>query len=134
MKKIVAFVLLFAAALAASAQSAPYEPLWNYQYDCSYSNYSGPATHPYGWSNWVIRVRSNPSLIWAYENFQVPYLNGVDNHSVAWAKPDTSNADFTVWEFTDGAVQCKNTQVYRGRYFIYFQGCNDGHSRFCQLH
>ncbi|HSS48771.1 MAG TPA: hypothetical protein VLX28_07485, partial [Thermoanaerobaculia bacterium] len=40
MKTIVMFVLLFAAALAASAQS--YEPKWGLQYDCYYWNYAGP--------------------------------------------------------------------------------------------
>ena len=133
MKKIVSFVLLLTAALAASAQT-PQEPKWGVQYDCSYVNYSGPATHPYGWSNWTIRVRSNPSLIWATENFQVPYLKGSDNHAVVWAKPDTSQSGCTIWELTDGTVQCKDTRVYAGSYFISFQNCNDGHRRFCRIH
>jgi hypothetical protein len=140
MKKIVSFFLLLTAALAASAQTPDqtpkYEPRWGVQYDCSYVNYSGPATHPYGWSNWTIRVRSNPSLIWATENFQVPYLKGSDNHAVAWAiksEAPPPNSSFTTWESTDGTVQCKDTRVYAGSYMISFQSCNDGHSRFCRV-
>lgn len=131
MKTIATFVLLFAAALAASAQT--YEPKWGAQYDCHYSsNYSGPATHPDGWANWVIRVRSNPNLIWAIENFQATNSFGHDNHAVAWAKPVT-NGYYTTWEFTDGTVQCKSTTVSWDRNTINFQGCNDGHSRVCCL-
>jgi hypothetical protein len=134
MKKTVLFVLLFAAALAASAQT--YEPKWNVSYNCSYSpNYSGPASNP-GWSYWTIRVRSNPSLIWAYETFKVDYLTGRDNHAVAWAKPvphQEHHPPYTSWEFTDGAVQCKDTRVYTGSNAIDFYDCNDGHNRHCNI-
>lgn len=133
MKIIATLVLLCAAALAASAQPPAYEPIWGAQYDCYYWNYSGPATHPAGWSNWPIRVRSNPSLILATESFQVPYLRGKDSHAVAWAKPQLSDS-CTIWEFTDGAVQCQRTLVYPGGDRIDFQRCNDGHSRVCNLH
>ena len=136
MKKTVLFVLLLTAALAASAQTPDqvqtYEPKWGLQYDCDYWSYSGPATHP-GWSNWTIRVRSNPSLIWAIENFQVPYLSGHDNHAVAWAKPQRARY-YTIWEFTDGTVQCKSTIVSWDRDSIDFYSCSDGHSRSCHIH
>jgi hypothetical protein len=139
MKKTVLFVLLFATALAASAQLPIYEPKWNVSYDCTYYNYSGPAKNP-GQSYWTIRVRSNPSLIWATENFRVDYTaSGWDNHAVAWAKPVTVQQNYwpyvsyTVWEFTDGTVQCKDTRVYEGRSSIGFYNCNDGHTRHCQI-
>lgn len=132
MKTMVTFGLLFTAALAASAQSPSYEPKWGLNYHCYYSNYSGPATQPEGWANWVIRVRSNPSLIWAIENFQATNSFGHDNHAVAWAKPVT-NGYYTTWEFTDGTVQCKSTTVSWDRNTINFQDCNDGHSRSCYL-
>src|SRR3954452_14364611 len=53
----------------------------------------------------AVQVRSNPSLIWAIENFQATNSFGHDNHAVAWAKPVT-NGYYTSWEFTDGTVQC----------------------------
>ncbi len=132
MKTFATFVLLFAAALAASAQLPSYEPLWGAQYGCHYSNYAGPATSPDGWANWVIRVRTSDSLIWAIENFQATNSFGHDNHSVAWARLQQTSY-YTIWEFTDGTVQCKNTMIYWGRKTIDFQNCNDGHSRVCHL-
>jgi hypothetical protein len=138
MKKAVLFALLFAVAMGALAQQPIYEPRWNVSYNCQYVNYSGPASNP-GWSYWTIRVRSNPSLIWATEVFKVDYLSGRDNHAVAWAKPVTVREgpwpylSYTIWEFTDGSVQCKDTRVYEGSYSIGFSNCNDGHTRRCNL-
>jgi hypothetical protein len=131
MKKVVLFALLLAAVTAASAHAINL-PMWNATYTCEYDNYSGPASDP-GWSRWVNPI-GNPPLIYATEQFKVPYLSGQDNHRVAWAKPvHNYYYGFTTWEFTDSPVQCKDTRVYPGAYYIVFQNCTDGHTRYCYI-
>ena len=132
MKRIVLFVLMFAA-VAGSAFAVPpqYErPLFGRLYFCDYSNYSGPAKDP-GYSWWEYRTET-ANIIYTFEHFLLPNGN-YENYKAAWAKPDLLDIyGKTKWEFTFlNGPQCTNTIVFPGGSPIVFSGCSDGHSRTC---
>ncbi len=132
MKKVVLFALLLATVAAASAHAIN-EPQWGASYTCDYSNYSGNATD-YGTSYWLETSRVWPGgtlLIRSNETFTTSY--GTDTYKASWAKPEPGPYGSTIWEFTFNPYgpQCKKTIVYSGSYYIDFQQCTDGHSRFC---
>jgi hypothetical protein len=132
MKRIVLFVLLFAA-VAVSAFAVPPQferPLFGRLYFCDYSNYSGPAKDP-GYSWWEYRSET-ANIIYTYEHFLLPNGN-YENYKANWAKPVLLNIyGKTEWEFTFlNGPQCTSTIVYPGGSPIAFSGCSDGHSRTC---
>jgi hypothetical protein len=134
MKKVILFALLLAT--AAAAASAQNQPLWGYWYHCEYTNYSGNADNP-GFSKWDKTLPDaypgGTLLIRGTETLTVPYGTGRDVYNAAWAKPQPGPYGSTIWEFTFNPYgpQCKRTIVYSGSYYIDFQQCTDGHSRFC---
>lgn len=129
MKKIVLSVLLLTVAAATSAFAHAY-PQMNKIYICDYNNYSGAAKDP-GLSWWQKRIGSTPELLYTIENF-VKADGTLDAYKANWSHPRTNYYGFTTWDFLfkDGPL-CTNTVVTPGGFTISFQGCSDGHTRFC---
>jgi hypothetical protein len=130
MKKIVLFALLFAVTATTSA-FAHSQPQMNKVYICDYANYSGAARDP-GLSWWEKRIGSTTGLLYTIEHFQRPDGTTWDGYKANWSNPRTDSYGFTTWEFLfkDGPL-CRNTLVTPGGFTISFQGCTDGHTRWC---